>query len=66
VSRAEVVRLLWVQRCVNSSERHVRAAAARDLSDLVASQRILGVDTDTDDISLLDAAGIQGSESLID
>ena len=48
---AVLVRLLGKERRVNAAEDDPRAALARHAADLVAAQRVAGVDADADDVA---------------
>src|SRR5689334_1967009 len=64
--RALAGRFVREERRVNAPEHDVRAARPDLAADLVATPRVAGVDTDTDDIARLDRRELERVESFID
>ena len=59
------MRLVRIQRGVNAAEHDPGAAFARDAADLVAAQRVAGVDADADDVAGLDRCGIEHFQRFV-
>ncbi len=66
VRAADLERLVRVQRGVYPAEDDRRSGPAGCHPDLVAAQRVSGVDSDPDDIALLEGSGIDLRQRLID
>ncbi len=62
---AEVLRFLGIERRVDAAVDDHRAARARRGADLVAAQRVAGVDADADDVAGLHGLEIERLERLI-
>lgn len=58
VCAAKFERLVGKERGVNPAEDHVRAASACDLSDLITSQRICGMNSNSYNVAAINARGI--------
>ena len=56
VRGAVLARFVRVERGVNAAEDDRRATLAREAADLIAAQRVRGVDADADDIARFDLA----------
>jgi hypothetical protein len=60
------VRLVRKQRGVNATVDDQRAAFTGGVADLVATQRVTGVNADTDNVAGLDGRRLEHFERLVD
>ena len=65
VGAAELVGFLGVEGGVDAAEDHVCARGARGPADLVAPQRVAGMDADADDVARLDRREVELLERLV-
>ena len=66
VRPAELVRLVRIERGVNAAVDDGRAAALGRVADLVAAQRVAGVNADADDVAGLDGGEVDRLERFVD
>src|SRR5579864_2969012 len=59
VCASEIERLLWIKGCVNSTEHHICALLSSQSANLIATQSIAGVDSNSHNIPGRNAFDIQ-------
>jgi hypothetical protein len=62
---SKLAAFIRIQRGMDPPEDHRGAARTRRAADLVATQRIAGVDADADDVTTLDRARVEPFEHLV-
>ena len=65
VCASEIVRLLRIKSCVNSTEHHKCALLSSQPANLIATQRISGMDSNSNNVAGRNAFGIEGFQSFV-
>jgi hypothetical protein len=65
VRAANTKRFVGIERGVDTAEHNVGASLARDLANFIATQRVSGVNTDSDNVAWLKLQGVALFQRLI-
>ena len=66
VRATELARLVWKERRMDAAVYDIRACRTCRGADLVAAERVAGMDADADDVARRDGRGVEAFERLVD